>query len=408
MKPDLAIENYDYLANLVNEEFKGCSGIIYTTTVKEVDTLYQELKNRGVRSGPYHAQMEGEARSRIHRMWAAGEVKVVVATIAFGMGIDKSDVRFVIHNTISRSMENFYQESGRAGRDNKPATCIMLWRLSDVFKQSTMVFTEKTGCEKLYSMVGYCLNTDTCRRKIIAEHFLESMEDVPCNKMCDNCGKDENKSEPSVDVTDYAKAAVGILKSAAPKEIRVTALKLVEALQGKGANNIKLAGWKGGKLLKEQVEQVVALLLVEGYLREDMHYTPYSVISYIVPEERRQIKQVSVKFIDSKSGGSRSKPSQVICKEKSKKSAKKRKIESSSEDSDEEPNFGNIKNVNGSSSRHSKFKESSNKTAQKEKRSCIKSSDEEPDFGNSERSKREKANFDFGVISSDDDLNIIL
>lgn len=339
MKPEVATESFDYVANLVNEEFKGCSGIIYTTTVKEVETLHQELKKRGVRSGPYHAQLEPHARSRVHRMWTAGEVKVVVATVAFGMGIDKPDVRFVIHNTISRSMENFYQESGRAGRDNKPATCIMLFRLADVFKQSIMVFTEKTGCEKLYNMVGYCLNTETCRRNIIAEHFLESWEPVPCNKMCDYCEKGGDDTA-AVDVTDYAEAAVGILTAAGPKEIRLTALKLVEALQGRGANNSKLAGWKGGKLRKDQVEQVVAWLLVEGYLQEDMHYTPYSVISYLVPGHR-QVKQVKVKFIKSKSGGDKSSP--VISKEKSKKpKPKKRKIESSSESSDEEPDFGNI------------------------------------------------------------------
>eukprot|EP00092_Neocalanus_flemingeri_P026366 GFUD01028582.1.p1 GENE.GFUD01028582.1~~GFUD01028582.1.p1 ORF type:complete len:664 (+),score=201.59 GFUD01028582.1:102-2093(+) len=342
LKPDVAVDNYDYLANLVNEEFKGCSGIIYTTTVKEVETLHAELKARGARSGPYHAQMEAEARSRVHRMWAAGDIKVVVATVAFGMGIDKPDVRFVIHNTISRSMENFYQESGRAGRDNKPATCIMLWRLGDVFKQSPMVFTEKTGCEKLYNMVGYCLNTDTCRRNIIAEHFLESWEVVDCNKMCDNCEKEEGNKVPTVDVTDYAEAAVGILTAAGPKEIRVTALKLVDALQGRGANNTKLAGWKGGKLTKDQVEQVVAWLLVEGYLQEDMHYTPYSVISYLLAGHRI-VKQVSVKFLNNKSTGAKSK--QVTSMEKSKKpKQKKRKIESSSESSDEEPDFGSVKN----------------------------------------------------------------
>jgi len=334
LKPEVASDNFDYIANLVNVEFMGRSGIIYTTTVKEVETLHQELEKRGVKSGPYHAQMEAHDRSRVHRRWSSGSVKVVVATVAFGMGIDKPDVRFVIHNTISRSMENFYQESGRAGRDNQPATCIMLFRLGDIFKQSPMVFTEKTGCEKLYSMVGYCLNKETCRRNIIAEHFLESWEPVPCNKMCDFCEKDEDISVKAVDVTDYAEAAVGILIAAAPKEIRVTAIKLVEALQGRGANNTKLAGWKGGPLKKDQVEQVVAWLLVEGYLQEDMHYTPYNVISYLVPGHR-QVKQLSVRFIESR-GGAQSSTGRE--KEKVKKSkSKKRRIESSSESSDEEP-----------------------------------------------------------------------
>jgi len=333
LKPDVATETYDYIAILVNGEFKGCSGIIYTTTVKEVETLYQELKNRGVASGPYHAQMEAPVRSKVHRRWTAGEIKVVVATVAFGMGIDKPDVRFVIHNTISRSMENFYQESGRAGRDGKPATCIMLFRLGDIFKQSPLVFSEKTGCEKLYSMVGYCLNRDTCRRNIIAEHFLESWEPVPCNKMCDYCVEGDGAVE--IDVTDYAKAAIGILTAAGPKEIRVTAIKLVEALQGRGANNTKLPGWKGGRLTKDQVEQVVARLLVEGYVSEDMHYTPYSIISYLVPG-RRSVKQLEVKFLESKTDGKSQSIAGRPSKEKEGKSKpKKRKIESSSESEEE-------------------------------------------------------------------------
>jgi len=297
-KPETTEENLDFLVNLIHGKFAGCSGIIYSTTIKEVESLCHDLKGRGVRVGAYHAQMELSDRSRTHRRWSKGEISVVVATVAFGMGIDKPDVRFVVHNTISRSMENFYQESGRAGRDGHPASCIMLWRLSDVFKQSTMVFQERTGLEKLYSMVNYCLSSDICRRRLIAEHFLESMDtQVACNKMCDICDT-EVKANEEADVTDYAKAAVDILNAGVTKEIRITATKLVDALMGRGANNIKISRWKGGPRSKEEVEQIVAMLLVDQYLQEDMHYTPYSVISYIIAGHR-SVNKVKMKFIPS-------------------------------------------------------------------------------------------------------------
>merc|ERR1712227_40057 len=111
-------------------------------------------------------------------------------------------------------------------------------------------------------MMNYCLSTGVCRRKLIADHFLESMErTIACHGMCDVCDGELDLSQVDlVDVTDYSRAAVEILSQGVRKEVRITAAKLVEALQGRGANNIKLAGWKGGQLSKEQVEQVVAIL----------------------------------------------------------------------------------------------------------------------------------------------------
>jgi len=285
LKPEGAEEQMGLLERLVGKEFKGQTGIIYTTTVKEVETIAGELRKRGLRVGAYHAQMEPpEARSKVHRAWAEGRLQAVVATLAFGMGIDKPDVRFVIHNTVSRSMENFYQESGRAGRDGQEARCIMLFRLGDMFKQSTMVFTEQTGLQKLYSMVAYCLDRSTCRREMIAQHFLDTWETIPCNGMCDNCTREDEAAKG--EVGDAARAAVGILEQAARREQRVTGLKLVEAVQGRGANNLKLAGWTGDGLSKDQVESLVAHLTVEGHLKEDFHFTPYSTISYLVQGHR--------------------------------------------------------------------------------------------------------------------------
>ena len=297
-KPETHEEVTSALHLMLTTEFSGQSGIIYTLSVKDSESLSADLKNRGIRCGSYHASLDSERRSKVHRKWLIGDYQLVVATIAFGMGIDKPDVRFVIHHSLSKSMENFYQESGRAGRDDKQAKCVVFYRLADVFRLSTMVFSEKTGLSKLYEMVAYCnSNNLRCRRQIISEHFDEEWENTDCHQMCDNCKSretDTNQLSEGLNVKECSDAAIQILNHAKAGDIRVTANKLVDALLGKGQSNLKLNGWKMPKFSQIDTfltnarfltETIVSNMILGGYLKEDFHFTPYSTISYLLPNK---------------------------------------------------------------------------------------------------------------------------
>ncbi|XP_066947750.1 ATP-dependent DNA helicase Q1-like isoform X3 [Macrobrachium rosenbergii] len=206
--------------------------------------------------------------------------EVVVATIAFGMGIDKPDVRFVIHHCISKSMENFYQESGRAGRDNKPAKCLVFWRYADFARQSTMVFTEQTGLDNLYGLISYCLDGNRCRRNIIAEHFDERWDASDCNGMCDHCRTPRETKR--LDLRVYSEQLLMILTKALSRDQRLTGQKLVDAWLGKGAKDARVQEAIVKDLSRDRAENIVAFLILDGFLKEDFHFTPYSTISYIV------------------------------------------------------------------------------------------------------------------------------
>ncbi|XP_055760959.1 ATP-dependent DNA helicase Q1-like isoform X2 [Salvelinus fontinalis] len=266
------------ISTLIKERYKDQSGIVYVFSQKDAETVSADLQKKGLNASPYHANMSPEDKSQVHRKWATNKIQVVVATVAFGMGIDKADVRFVIHHTISKSIENYYQESGRAGRDDKPADCIVYFGFNDIFRISTMVVMENVGQQKLLTMVDYCQNVDRCRRSVIAVHFDEVWNDEGCNEMCDVCR--HGNDYITVDITQHAKDLVQIVELAGSLDEKLTPLKVTEAWMGKGpAKRRKMI--QTTTLSRLEVEAIITSLLLQGYLSEDFSFTPYTTYFYL-------------------------------------------------------------------------------------------------------------------------------
>ncbi|KAK4476848.1 hypothetical protein RD792_016010, partial [Penstemon davidsonii] len=287
--------------------FDEC-GIIYCLSRMDCEKVAEKLQEYGHKAAFYHGSMEPTQRAMIQKQWSKDEINIICATVAFGMGINKPDVRFVIHHSLPKSIEGYHQECGRAGRDGQPSSCVLYYSYSDYIRVKHMLsqgaleqtpFASgynrastvssgrllETNTENLQRMVSYCENDADCRRLLQLIHFGEKFDSQNCQKTCDNCSK--NQSCVEKDVTEIAKQLVELVKmtgqqSSSAHILEVYRGSLSQFVKKHRHETLSLHG-AGKHLAKNEASRVLRHLVMEDILVEDVKKSDiYGSLSSVV------------------------------------------------------------------------------------------------------------------------------
>lgn len=305
----------DYVVHYVRQHANE-NGIIYCATRKDVDRVYENLTRAGIKAGHYHGGLDDEVRREMQNAYADDKLQVMVATNAFGMGIDKSNVRYVLHYQMPRNMESYYQEAGRAGRDGAPAECILLYSGQDVqvhkyLIEQSIETPERQDVElrKLQSMIDYCFCSN-CLRKYMLNYFGESTVWTTC----DNC----SSCKGSADKINVTKEAKTIFRAIMGTDERYGASMITAIVRGERTDRIMRAGHDAlpvfgllSNVDEKSIKGLIQQFVASGYLRSSTG--KYPVLSLTAGAEevlagRKEVEEirqhVSVPSRNSKSATS--------------------------------------------------------------------------------------------------------
>lgn len=273
-------DKFDFLLEYMRKS-GGSSGIIYCATRKTVESVCEKLNRKRIPATRYHAGLSDDERTKNQEAFVYDRVQVIVATNAFGMGIDKPNIRFVIHYNMPKTMENYYQEAGRAGRDGEKADCILLYSAADTITNKLLIENGGEGSDKandykkLQEMVDYC-NTDGCLRKYILGYFGEQN----LQGECDNCGNCLGNLE-STNITVEAQKILSCIKRTGE---RFGSGVIADVLRGANSKKLKDMGFDKlstygimQEYSAETIKELVAYLIAESYI--DIRGDKYPVLA---------------------------------------------------------------------------------------------------------------------------------